>query len=121
MGVVGPKARGRGSGERVGLAAPKCKQWEGRRSTTPVGAEPRASRPLPPGWMSRGRHGGHRLPVDIHRGYRDALAFSGAAAPPCSAPGLGRGNGHEHEEVHGAAVLLRVSPQEVSVEELEPK
>jgi len=71
--------------------------------------------------MSRGRHAGHLLPVDIRRGYRDALAFSSAAAPPCSAPELGRGNGHEHEEVHGAAVLFRVSPQEVSVEELEPE
>lgn len=75
----------------------------------------------PPGWMSRGRHGGHLLPVDIHRSSRDALAFSSAAAPPCSAPELGRGNGHEHEEVHGAAVLFCVSPQEVSVEELKPK
>lgn len=49
------------------------------------------------------------------------LASSGTAAPPWSAPELGRGNGNEHEEVHGAAVLLRLSPQEVSVEELEPK
>lgn len=55
LGVVGPKARGRGSGERVGLAAPKCKQWEGRRSKTPVGAEPLTSRPLPAGLDEQGQ------------------------------------------------------------------
>lgn len=61
--------------------------------------------------------------MDINRGQSGCASFSpgGAAAPSCSAPQLGRGDGHEHEEVHSASVLLGLSPQEVSVKELEPK
>lgn len=48
---------------------------------------------------------------------RRECASSGPAAPP----GRARGDGAEHEEVHGAQVLLRVPAQEVALQELQPQ
>lgn len=67
--VVGPKARGRGSGERVQLSAPKRKQWKARESITPLCSELQAASsygsgtiPLAglavPGSMNTSRHFG---------------------------------------------------------------
>lgn len=63
---------------------------------------------------------GHaRPPADLTSapGMRRGCASSRPAAPP----GWARGHGAEHEEVHGAQVLLRVPAQEVALQELQSK